>query len=298
MYSAEPFTATTPSETLGVETGAGNVSDGSTLWAMEAGEEHASETSPGFQSLPLPSCPIPPAGENMALIPGVQYTTVVSEDGNYFEGASFAPSLLSPNYQLDFRASPMDWLDFHVPGLPIPNSNLLASNAIPPVSGALPPIETRQAVQSWPFDQTQDLVPHQFKLPPLRLVLQGALDSHNQGREDIPKDLLQLLSEPWLPPLDSLDHYNLLSAYNLLKRLVDVYFTRFHPIQPVTHIPSWNLMSCPTVLLAAMACIGAMLSDDPGASHLSESLSKLCIPMMTWLVSFVSVVHANHVGCV
>lgn len=283
--SGTSFPSATSLGPLGVASpSAAAVNEEGTFWASRAGGEHCNSTPPDFNS--AAACSLFPANENLdQLLPGVEgYSSLVSEGGSYFssDGASFTPSLL------DFRASALDWLDFYVPDLALSDADLLASstqNAIPPLNGAaLPPLEHRQAVQPWPFDQTQDLVPHRYQLPPLRIVLQGAFKSHTNGWNGIPEGLLQLLSEPFLPHQDSLEHVNLLSAFNLLKGLVDTYFTRFHPIQPVRHIPTWTLASCPTVLLAAMACIGAMFSDDPSGVELSESLSKLCIPMITWLV--------------
>jgi uncharacterized membrane protein len=217
------------------------------------------------------------------------FDSLVSEGGGYFGvDSAFAPSMLSPSSQFDFRASAFDWLDFHVPDIGVPGLGLLSpltQNDIDLPRSTSPARESRQAVQPWPFDQTQDFVPHQYQLPPLRLVLQGTLDSQNGGRGTVPEGLVYLLSEPWLPSQEILEDAHLIHAVNLLKTLLDAYFSRFHAIQPVTHMPTWTMASCPTVLLAAMACIGAMISDESYAVELSESLSGLCIPMITWAVS-------------
>jgi hypothetical protein len=292
MYSEVPFT-TSDAQSLGSEAATATANDG-TFWSLTSGEEQ-SITPPDFNS--MGACSLSPGNEGLnQLNHGEDAYSIVSENGNYFSAGStgFAPSLLSPNGHLDFRASALDWLDFHVPDLVLSDNSLMAppTQAAVPVTTSYPPMAPRQSVQSWPFDQTQDLVPHRYQLPPLRVVLQGALQTHGNGWNGIPEGILQLLSEPWLPPQEAL-HVNLISAFNLLRGLVDVYFARFHPIQPVTHIPTWNLATCPTVLLAAMACIGAMLSDDPSAAELSEGLSKLCIPMMTWLVS-ISCISNKH----
>jgi hypothetical protein len=100
--------------------------------------------------------------------------------------------------------------------------------------------------------------------------------------------LIHLLSERRLLPnlaLSSSANVNVSQAFADLHRLLDLYFTRFHDIQPILHRPKWDMLSCPTVLLTAMACVGALLSDDEQDVEMSWLLSDICMPMITWLVS-------------
>ncbi|KAG9239998.1 fungal-specific transcription factor domain-containing protein [Calycina marina] len=257
--------------------------EGSGLCHPIANEEQLSNAVADYNPLDVYS--LSPATQEMAptLFNMDSYNSIVPDGGGYLNGddSGHTALVVSPTYQLDFRASAFDWVDFNVPNMMIPDANSFTTLGL---SGCLPNIDLPALVQPWPFDdQAQEVKPSQHKLPPLRLVLQGAFDSHDNSRDALPSGFLSLFSDPWLPPQDTLDHASFLPAVYLLRRLVDTYFTKFHPIQPVTHMPTWTMASCPTVLLAAMACIGAMLSDDENYAKLSESLSGLCSSIITWL---------------
>jgi hypothetical protein len=97
--------------------------------------------------------------------------------------------------------------------------------------------------------------------------------------------LAQLLSDTHLPSAEERMSPNVSLAIDLIKQYTGVYFSNFQNMEPIVHAPTWNIAECPTVLLAAMACIGAVLSSGPDAAELSSSISELCMPMITWLVS-------------
>jgi transcription factor-like protein/Zn(2)-Cys(6) binuclear cluster domain-containing protein/C2H2 type zinc finger protein len=151
-------------------------------------------------------------------------------------------------------------------------------------SPALRPFEPQQGAHAWPFDQTHDAAPRQYKLPPLKDVLQSNnLATHLPGGTRL-DDFVQLLSDQRLPPLGSIQRAGVRQAFGEVQRLLDLYFDRFHDIQAIVHKPTWNMAACPSVLLAAMACIGALLSGDRRDTELSSSLSDLCMSMINWLV--------------
>lgn len=147
---------------------------------------------------------------------------------------------------------------------------------------ALRPLEPQQA---WPFDQTRDTAPRQYKLPPLKDVLQSARHAACSPEGNLMDDFVQLLSDQRLPALGSIQRPGVRQAFGEVQRLLDLYFDRFHDIQAIIHKPTWNMAACPTVLLTAMTCIGALLSSDRRDTELSSSLSDLCMSMINWLGS-------------
>ena len=142
------------------------------------------------------------------------------------------------------------------------------------------------APQQWPFDQSRDQVPCTYQLPPLREVLQTNLTSDHHGTKDISQCLINLFVKPRFPDLDeTLKDCTILPAVHLVQRSIDCFFSDFDSILPMIHRPSWSLSNCPTVLLASMACIGAMFSTDENAMDRSRTLSKISARMIFWLVS-------------
>lgn len=155
-------------------------------------------------------------------------------------------------------------------------------------SPVLRPMEPQQVNQSWPFDQfrAQDATPHRYVLPPLKDVLQNTYHNGQAPGHTRIDDFVQLLSDQTLPPLGSIQRAGVRQAFSEFQRLLDLYFDRFHDIQAIIHKPTWNMAACPTVLLTAMACIGALLSGDKRDAELSSALSDICMPMIIWLVGF------------
>lgn len=169
----------------------------------------------------------------------------------------------------------------------LPSSNDAAFGHIPTTEQPVTkPHTSGPAPQQWPFDQSRDQVPCAYQLPPLREVLQTNLTSAHDGTKGISQCLINLFLKPRFPDLDeTLKDCTILPAVHLVQRSIDCFFSDFHSILPMIHRPSWSLSSCPTVLLASMACIGAMFPNDENAMDKSRTLSKISARMIFWLVS-------------
>lgn len=142
------------------------------------------------------------------------------------------------------------------------------------------------APQQWPFDQSRDQVPCTYQLPPLREVLQTNLRADQDGPKDISQCLINLFLKPRIPDLDeTLQDCTILPAVHLVHRSIVCFFSDFDSILPMIHRPSWSLSCCPTVLIASMACMGAMFLNDENAMDRSRTLSKISARMIFWLVS-------------
>lgn len=149
---------------------------------------------------------------------------------------------------------------------------------------SLLPQTVHQPSLPWPFDQGKDASLHQYKLPPLREVLSDNWPNDRPARPSLVDGFIHILSGSRLPQLHTLRDNDHVRAFDDLQRLVDVYFARFHDIQAIIHKPTWDMASCPTVLLTAMACLGAMLSDSKSDADLAPKLSDICSTMITWIV--------------
>ena len=147
-------------------------------------------------------------------------------------------------------------------------------------------LEAQAAAQQWPFDHTRNPESQKCRLPPLRDILQGTVLSNEPDNGAIIKSLIQLMSSSYLPEVDHSLDVNMMSAMELLKNSLELYFTEFHAVLPLVHVPTFQMTKVPTVTLAAMACIGAMYSDDQQGTEQSWSLSEICIQMIAYLVSF------------
>ncbi|KAI1611552.1 hypothetical protein EDD36DRAFT_409050 [Exophiala viscosa] len=152
-----------------------------------------------------------------------------------------------------------------------------------PVNSSAKIIEPQASAQQWPFDHTRNPEPQKHRLPPLRDILQGTITSTSADSGDPIRSLVQLLSNPLLPELDLSQDVSMVSAMDLLKNSLELYFSEFHAVLPLVHIPTFNMAKIPTVTLAAMACIGAMYSDDRQGTEQSTSMSEICIQMIAWL---------------
>ncbi|CAK7226802.1 hypothetical protein SEUCBS140593_006365 [Sporothrix eucalyptigena] len=203
-----------------------------------------------------------------------------------------------------------------------PVSNYSSGTAGPhtgvPASG---PTASSTSVLPWPFDDTaHDLAPHRYSLPPLREVLQNTLMQSTNStppNKSVLANLVALMSDTRMPQaVDGTEETDesgaahskqqsngtannitpmamsistmdpgMAHAANLLKRLVDTYVAKFQPILPLLHVPTWDLGTCPPVLVSAMACVGSLLSDDERVASLTWSISDICMPMIAWLGS-------------
>lgn len=215
-------------------------------------------------------------------------------DGN----ATVYSQSLDATLPFDFRGSGFDWLDFDISNiqLPLDNQPALQDN-LPPATTAystappntmmphLPAIPPRPHALPWPFEQGKDSRPSRFPLPRLHDVLQQSSQG-SPGDPQAPLDcLFQLLSQQQLPSPKQVTSRNLTSGVELMNHLIDSYFTGFQIIQPIVHAPTWTVNDCPTMLLAAMVCVGSVLSTNPGPDEVSEAIGEFCASMITWLVS-------------
>lgn len=135
---------------------------------------------------------------------------------------------------------------------------------------------TATPMEQWPFDQSRTPLQHRRQRPSLREALRESLEHDGAPRSS--KVLIQLLSGPYLPPYSDLQDPDTAAILNSIRGYVDAFFAEFNPILPIIHAPSWRMTSCPTILLAAMACLGAMFcADTPEAAIHSKVLSDICL---------------------
>lgn len=218
-------------------------------------------------------------------------------DGN----ATVYSQSLDATLPFNFRGSGFDWLDFDISNihLPIDSQPSIEENVPPPASvygvvpstnpmPSLPALPKRQNVLPWPFEQGKESQPPRFPLPRLHDVLRESTQL-SPGDQQTPVDcLVQLFSQQQLPSQKQVASRNLNSGVDLMNQLIDSYFSGFQIIQPIVHAPTWTIHECPTVLLAAMVCVGSALSTDPGSSEVSDAVGEFCASMITWLVSIVT----------
>ncbi|KID69964.1 Transcription factor, fungi, partial [Metarhizium hybridum] len=213
-------------------------------------------------------------------------------DGN----ATVYSQSLDATLPFNFRGSGFDWLDFDISNihLPIDSQPSIEENVPPPASvygvvpstnpmPSLPALPKRQNVLPWPFEQGKESQPPRFPLPRLHDVLRESTQL-SPGDQQTPVDcLVQLFSQQQLPSQKQVASRNLNSGVDLMNQLIDSYFSGFQIIQPIVHAPTWTIHECPTVLLAAMVCVGSALSTDPGSSEVSDAVGEFCASMITWL---------------
>lgn len=142
----------------------------------------------------------------------------------------------------------------------------------------------QQLTLPWPFDQTQESISQRYQLPPLRDVLGRNWRANRPAQATVLDGFIYILSDSRLPQLESLQESHCIQAFYELQRLVDLYFIRFHDIQAILHRPTWDISSCPTVFLAAMACVGALLPDSKADAEMSLALSEICSTIINWMV--------------
>ncbi|KAK5214342.1 hypothetical protein LTS03_004008 [Exophiala xenobiotica] len=193
-------------------------------------------------------------------------------------GQIFSPGAMQfvPHQPLPLGSPEMLFGRNHPDGAGFQQSRTQSSN------GTLAKTSESQAVaQQWPFDHTRNHEPQKHRLPPLRDILQGTIASSDGGNTI--RCLIQLLSTSYVPEVDLSQDLSMMSAMELLKNSLDLYFSEFHAVLPLVHMPTFNMNKVPTVTLAAMSCIGAMYSDDRQGTEQSSSLSEMCLQMIAWL---------------
>lgn len=205
--------------------------------------------------------------------------------------------------QADFSPNGFDWLDLDMPDSIMGNQDKSRNQHAPPPSARAeemnspniakqgPGLQTAELqhqqtpAQPRPLDRTLDSPPHRYTLPPLREVLETTSRPEDPSARNPRLDnLIELLSGPRLPHFSALHGVGAVEAFGNLQHLLDLYFAHFHDVQAIIHRPTWDRASAPTVLLAAMACVGALMSDNPADVQLSNVLSGLCMPMIGWMV--------------
>jgi hypothetical protein len=164
---------------------------------------------------------------------------------------------------------------------------VISSGIVPtaiPTRPASPNVQT--GGQPWPFEQAHDTMPSTLRLSPLRDMLRGSCRTHGLGKTTM-EAVAQLLSGPLLPNVDDLsDDPNATAAFHLLSRAVDAFFGHFCAVLPIVHVPTWDILSTSTALIAAMACIGSIFVDSSDAWDNSLLLSEICSYVIVWQVRF------------
>jgi len=138
--------------------------------------------------------------------------------------------------------------------------------------------------EQWPFDDTAASEPRKVQLPPLRQILESSVGIRPASNRSTLDSLIDLLSSPYLPAVEEYPDLHTMPAIALLKQFLTLYLTEFSSIIPMIHVPSWDLTKTPSVLLAAMACIGACFSDAEGSCEIQWSLSEISLQTLSWLV--------------
>jgi hypothetical protein len=275
---------------------------------------------PGAMTVPL----FPPSATiNMSVGAEYDGAMFLESDGNSLSREVDADESQIPFSAMPFGGLTQDWLNFdpfgsmddfhtvlapnvtagvalpHHSTCPVPNPSqvqppisrdqqphtLIASGTLPttlPINPTLPNVQSHS--QPWPFEQSHDAMPSTLQLPPLRDMLRGSGRAHSLGKTTM-EAVAQLLSGPFLPNVDDLsDDFNATAAFHLLRRAVDSFFSHFNSILPIVHVPTWDMFSTPTALIAAMACIGSIFVDSSDAWENSLLLSEICSCVIGWLV--------------
>ncbi|KAL7269183.1 hypothetical protein RUND412_008163 [Rhizina undulata] len=69
----------------------------------------------------------------------------------------------------------------------------------------------------------------------------------------------------------------------MIHEFIDLYFKNFHAIIPMIHKPTFTLEKSPTIILVAMASIGASYSKMEGSKVYANMLSELCKKTLAWM---------------
>lgn len=234
------------------------------------------------------------------------YSPMLSGDSDTIASSSY-PQLDALGHS-EFRCNGFDWLDFDLtdadiatlsnididPGLSTADQGTVGL----PLSHQLPPIPIphyKPPTLPWPFEQSREASSPKFHLPSLRDMLHKCLDSSTEARTSAVEGLASLLAEPRLPGPNEVTDLSTSLGLDLLGKLIDSYFASFQTIQAIIHFPTWNMLDCPTIQLASMACIGSVLSTDPNLASIASTLSDFCTHMISWLVSHLRHLHYHRI---
>lgn len=147
-----------------------------------------------------------------------------------------------------------------------------------------PAVLDRGGNEMWPFDYASNKGFRKIKLPPLRDILEQTVGHPPPIKTSTVKDLIRVLSTPLIPSLNDSPALEALPAVAFLGQLVKTYFAEFHSALPIVHVPTWKIEKCPSSLLAAMACIGAVYSTADGSQEVASLLAEITQRSLFWMV--------------
>lgn len=163
------------------------------------------------------------------------------------------------------------------------------------------PIKDHSSVEDflpWGWQSCREEPKRRVTLPPLRQILEEYTPSTiaqrydstrtakdgNLVNERIRNDMVSLLSIPYERyPYESAD-MSKFPTKKMIDGFIKLYFEQFHSNLPMIHKPTFSTETCPTIVLVAMASIGASYSDVEGAKIFADTLSELCKRTLTWMV--------------
>lgn len=184
-----------------------------------------------------------------------------------------------------------------------------------------PPIGKEQNEDAWPWNwQLSSEKQQKINLPPLRQVLEDCTPQSGASRKDyehltshvadilpncptivssssnphvtdkIRQDMISLLTVPFKKqPYTHLDiSMEKFPSNELFNDFIKLYFENFHGVLPMIHVPTFRPEACPSILLTAIATIGARYHHAEGAKEFADSLSELSHRAMTWMVIMIS----------
>ncbi|OAP55258.1 hypothetical protein AYL99_10231 [Fonsecaea erecta] len=201
---------------------------------------------------------------------------------------------LTPARQLDFRLQDFDW-DSFAPwgidwlGLDQGSSIQAALPQLDPSwqSGNSPARPRQQETQQLPVVEGQSTIPmssvHGLS-PPVPVDQRSNVSSYLERRPiqnpptstpNLLESVSAVLSKMRLPSDISIPQFS--AAVRHLEKLVNIYFAEFHPNLPVMHKPTWDISTCPTYLIAALACLGSTsYHKKRGLDEESSLLAEIC----------------------
>ncbi|KAG0134894.1 hypothetical protein HOY82DRAFT_480860 [Tuber indicum] len=170
---------------------------------------------------------------------------------------------------------------------------------------AVRPIKDHTSVEDflpWSWQSSREKLERRVTLPPLRQILEEltpqtlavtrAHSPANANKDEswiddrILNDMVSLLSIPVERfPYESADMSKFPSK-SMIDSFIKIYFEKFHAILPMIHKPTFSAGTCPTIVLIAMASIGASYSHLEGAKMFADSLSELCRRTLAWMAEY------------
>lgn len=147
-----------------------------------------------------------------------------------------------------------------------------------------PGVLDRGGNETWPFDYTSNKGFRRIELPPLKQILEQTVASRPTIQKTILGDLINVLSVPQIPSLNDTPALEAMPAVAFLGKFTRLYFSEFHDVFPIIHVPTWRIEKCATPLLAAMACLGATYSTAEGSTEVSALFAEITQRALFWTV--------------